>query len=59
MSGEASSLLGGAANIAKSDGPAGFFRGWGLNVVRLVPTFCVGASIYEQSRILFGLSYMK
>ena len=59
MSGGANSMLAGARAIALAEGPAGFFRGWGVNVMRLIPTFCVGSSIYEQSRLFFGLSYLQ
>ena len=40
-------------------GPIGFYRGWSVNVLRLVPTFIVGATVYEQVRKLLGIGYFK
>lgn len=40
------------------DGPLlGFFRGWGVSVARLMPTFVCGMTIYEQARVALGLRY--
>ena len=36
----------------------GFARGWGANIIRYVPTFLVGSSIYEGVRVQLGLGYM-
>ncbi|KAL1511072.1 hypothetical protein AB1Y20_005895 [Prymnesium parvum] len=48
-----------ATNIHGSSGMIGFFCGWSANVVRLVPTFVVGSTIYEQCRVAVGLGFMK
>jgi uncharacterized RDD family membrane protein YckC len=44
--------------LAREGGPAAFFCGWGLSVVRLVPTFIVGTNVFEQLRRVMGLSYL-
>ena len=40
-------------------GARGFARGWSANVIRYVPTFLVGSSIYEAVRVQLGLGYMQ
>ena len=57
--GEQSTLLGSAAALVRAEGAMGLMRGWGVNVARLVPTFIVGATIYEQARRGLGLGYLK
>lgn len=57
--GQPQGILRCALAIARADGLSGFFRGWGVNIIRLVPTFIVGSTIYEQSRALFGLAYLQ
>ena len=42
----------------KVGGLRGLFRGWSVSVARLVPTFVVGSTIYEQSRRALGLAYL-
>jgi len=39
-------------------GVRGFARGWSANVIRYVPTFLVGSSIYEAVRVQLGLGYL-
>lgn len=46
-----------ASAIFRADGIPGFFRGWTISVARLVPTFIVGSTIFEQARALMGLPY--
>lgn len=59
QTGASSSALTCLAGVWQADGLAGFFRGWTMNVVRLVPTFTVGSIIFEQTRRLFGLEYFE
>jgi len=44
--------------IAREGGARAFYRGWGLSVARLVPTFIVGTAIFEQVRRAMGLAYL-
>ena len=46
-------------SVWKEEGFRGFFRGWVANVSRLMPTFVVGANVYEQTRLMLGLSFME
>ena len=39
--------------------PRVFFRGWTASFMRLAPTFIFGITIYEQSRRVLGLPYLK
>ena len=55
----AGGLVSCAASVLREHGVLGFFRGWTANVARLVPTFIIGSTIYEQARVLAGLEYMK
>lgn len=48
-----------AAEILRESGWLGFFRGWGLSVARLCPTFIIGSTVYEQTRRLMGLGYLR
>eukprot|EP00966_Prymnesium_polylepis_P018187 419568-Prymnesium_polylepis.2 len=59
QSGGAASFGAAAAAVLRSDGPSGMFRGWTANVMRLIPTFIVGSTIYERCRLAAGLGYMK
>lgn len=45
--------------LAHEGGPAAFFRGWGLSVLRMVPTFIVGTAVIEQLRRAMGLTYLR
>ena len=54
----APSISGSAREILKAGGLRGLFRGWSVSVARLVPTFVVGSTIYEQSRRALGLAYL-
>jgi len=47
-----------AASVLREAGLRGFFRGWTVNVMRLAPTFVVGSTIYEQTRLL-GIGYLN
>lgn len=57
--GSGTTLIGSASSILRSDGLAGFGRGWKVNVARLVPTFVVGSSIYEQVRKQLGIGFLE
>ena len=57
--GGAGGVLGCAAAIRNAEGLAGFFRGWTMSFARLLPTFAVGSTIYEQCRLLLGLRYLE
>ena len=59
MQSEGSSIRAAAAAVMRSAGARGFFRGWSANVLRLIPTFVVGSTIYEQCRLAAGLGYMS
>jgi hypothetical protein len=52
------SLRAAAHSVWRTAGVHGFFCGWSVNVTRLVPTFLVGSTIYEQTRAVLGLKYM-
>ena len=52
-------VLSSARAIWAADGVSGFFRGWSVSVMRLVPTVIFGSLIYEQSRRLLGLGYTR
>lgn len=53
-----SGAVGCAAQIFQEAGVRGFFRGWGMSVARLCPTFVIGSTVYEQGRRLMGLDYL-
>lgn len=57
--GASAGMLGCALLIARAEGLSGFFRGWTPNLMRLVPTFVVGSTIYEQLRVLFGMPFLE
>jgi hypothetical protein len=57
QSGSSAGPLQCVADVWRADGPFGFYRGWSVNCLRLVPTFIVGSVIYEQVRKLLGLGY--
>lgn len=59
QSGVGTSIMSCVQSIMRDNGVPGFFRGWTANVLRLVPTFIVGTTIYEQVRAMMGLSFMK
>lgn len=57
--GPAPGMLAAVRLIAEEGGASAFFRGWSLSVLRLIPTFIVGSTIFEQVRRTMGLSYMR
>lgn len=52
-------VVGTVRALAREGGPAAFYRGWGLSVVRLIPTFIVGTTVFEQLRRAMGLAYLR
>ena len=57
--GDGASMYASAAQIVRERGAIGLFRGWGVSLARLVPTFVVGTTIYEQARRSLGLKHMR
>eukprot|EP00933_Yihiella_yeosuensis_P048052 TRINITY_DN44065_c0_g1_i1.p1 TRINITY_DN44065_c0_g1~~TRINITY_DN44065_c0_g1_i1.p1 ORF type:complete len:301 (-),score=54.51 TRINITY_DN44065_c0_g1_i1:110-1012(-) len=51
--------MGCARDILRSDGPAGFLRGWSSLFVRMAPSSFMTFIIYEQLRKLAGLKYLS
>jgi len=48
-----------ALSIYNTDGIMGFWRGWGLNFVRLTPVMLTFSVLYEQIRFQMGVGYMS
>ena len=47
-----------ARRMLLREGPRVFFRGWTAQFIRLVGTFTLGTTVYEQTRRLLGLGFL-
>jgi hypothetical protein len=48
-------ILGTARHILREAGPRGFFRGLGVNFVKVVPSTAIGFTVYDSLKEFLGL----
>jgi len=46
-------------DVYKKEGILGFWKGWSIYFIQLTPLMICASTLYEQTRLIFGLGYMS